>query len=159
MHARAGQRAVNVVSGVAGARGRCARCKGVGALPGEGSCTEFWALDGQEVAAGTIGASRLLHGAAGDLQLPDRLSEGATVWCGEHHVALMHDTDALAVGGERADATANNASNTAAEVSDTSGLKHVDINTPIVSDDELSDASHSSRDPCEAEQQQDIYEK
>ena len=153
MYARVGQRAVNVVSGVAGAL----VCKGVGTLPGEGCCTEFWALDGQEVAAGTIGASRLLHGAAGDLQL--RLSEGATVWCGEHHVALMHDTDALAVGGERADATANNASNTAAEVSDTSGLKHVDINTPIVSDDELSDASHSSRDPCEAEQQQDIYVK
>jgi hypothetical protein len=94
-------------------------CKGVGALPGEGSCTEFWALDGQEVAAGTIGASRLLHGGAGDLQL--RLSEGAAVWCGEHHVSLMHDTDALAVGGERADATANNASNTAAKVSDASG--------------------------------------
>ena len=43
--------------------------KGVGTLPGEGSCKEWWALDGPEVAAGTMGTSRLLHGGAGDLQL------------------------------------------------------------------------------------------
>ena len=80
------------------------------------------------------------------------------------HLPDARHSDALAVGGERADATANNASNTAAEVSDASGLKYVDVNTPIMSDDELSDASHSSRDSSEgtrarAEQQQDIYEK
>ena len=133
---------------------RCGRCNVVSGvapwtLPSEGSCKEFWALDGQEVhvVAGTMGTSRLLHGAAGDLQL--RLSEGGTVWCGEHHVALMHDTDALAVGGERADATANNASNTAAEVLDASRLEQANVNTPIVRDDELSDASHSSRDSSE----------
>jgi hypothetical protein len=109
-----------------------------------------------------MGASRLLRGGAGDLQL--RLSDGATVWCGEHHVSLMDDTDALAVGGERADATANDASNTAAEVSDAPGLEQADVNTPIVSDDELSDASHASRDSSEGararvEQQQEIDEK
>ena len=40
MHARLGQRAVNVVSGVAGAL----VCKGVDTLPGEGSCKEWWAM-------------------------------------------------------------------------------------------------------------------
>jgi hypothetical protein len=158
MHARVGQRVVNVVSGVAGAL----VCKGVGTVSGDGTCMEFWALNGLEVAAGTVGASRLLHGGAGDLQL--RLSDGATVWCGEHHVSLIDDTDALAVGGERADLTANDASNTAAEVSDASGLEQADVNMPIASDDELSDASHASRDSSEgvrarAEQQQEIDEK
>ena len=104
LNARVGQHAVNVVSGVAGAL----VCKGVGTLPGEGSGKAFRAIDGQEVAAGTMGTSRLFLGWAGALQL--RLSsDGAFVWCGEHHVSLMDDIDALAVGGERAYATANDA--------------------------------------------------
>ena len=76
IHARAGCRVINVVSGVTGAL----ICKGKGTVPGQGSCEEYWTLCGLEVASDTTGASRLIRGCVGDLRF--LLSDGyTTVWC------------------------------------------------------------------------------
>ena len=52
--------------------------KGSGCTPGDGSCHDYWMLDGQEVAADVAGAQRLMRGGTGDLQV--RLENGASVW-------------------------------------------------------------------------------
>jgi hypothetical protein len=134
IRARVGCRVINVVSGVTGAL----VSKGVGNVRGEGTCEVYWALDGLEVEADTSGAAWLLCGGAGDLRL--RLFDGTGVWCSEHHVSLINETDALAADGDGVDVMASEA----AKGSDASGL---DANTPMASDaDNCSDVSHSSQD-------------
>ena len=59
--------------------------KGSGFEPGDGTCHAYWKLDGREMAEPCAGATRMVRGGTGDLEM--QLDDGSRVWVTARHVA------------------------------------------------------------------------